>query len=200
MKSRAIFILCTFIILLGINKISLHKDIKKQNDDISVVNLSGKQRMYSQKITKLIFIDGKYKNSLTNGINSAELKRTVKKFSESHQELKEKYQQKYEDTYLDELFSSLESHYLKIITNANLLVNNNQKNVDTCLDEIKSGSDQFLPIMDDIVNQYVLIGKKRGEMIISREFTFNIILVLLSIYGVFFLIIPLVNSNKKGLE
>lgn len=68
MKSRAIFILCTFIILFVINKVSLHKDIKKLNEDISIVNTSGEQRMLSQKITQLALIF-KENNSKTSSKN-----------------------------------------------------------------------------------------------------------------------------------
>jgi nitrate/nitrite-specific signal transduction histidine kinase len=201
MKSRAIFILSTFIILLGINKYSLHRDIKKQNEDISVINISGKQRMYSQRITKLIFYNGKYKNSLANGINSRELKNTIDQFKIAHANLKTNHLAKYDDNYLKQLFDSLENNYSSIVNNVDLLMNNDnsQETYDDYLKSIKQGSDGFLPIMDDIVNHYELIAKQRGERIISRELTFNIILLILSIYGVFFLIIPLANSKKDTL-
>ena len=201
MKSRAIFILSTFIILLGINKFSLHRDLKKQTEDISTINTSGKQRMYSQKITKLIFYNGKYKNSLANGINSSELKNTVNQFKTAHDNLKTNHLKKYDDNYLKELFNSLENNYSNIVDNVNFLMikEHDQEAYDDYLKSIKQASDGFLPIMDDIVNHYELIAKQRGERIISREFTFNIILVALSIYGVFFLIIPLANSKKETL-
>ena len=115
--------------------------------------------------------------------------------------LKTNHLAKYDDNYLKQLFDSLENNYSSIVNNVDLLMNNDnsQETYDDYLKSIKQGSDGFLPIMDDIVNHYELIAKQRGERIISRELTFNIILLILSIYGVFFLIIPLANSKKDTL-
>lgn len=201
MKTRAIFILCTFIILFAVNKISLHNDIKKQNEDIAIVNVSGKQRMYSQKITKLalIFKESTSQNSTRNTIK---LKEVSSNFTKAHQNLANNHLKKYDDFFLNNLFEELEPNYLRIVTNTNLLLQNkDDKNlVNKYVSEIKLGTDGFLPIMDSIVNQYEIIGKNRGKVILSREFTFNIIIAILSIYSVFFLIFPLINSRKESIS
>lgn len=198
MKSRAIFILCTFIILFSINKYSLHKDIKKQNEDISVVNISGKQRMYSQRITKFALV---YKNTNPKYLieNTIKIKKNILAFSTAHHNLKQNYLEKYDDFYLSDLYQELEPYFLKIVTNGHLLVNNvkEKSEMNQYIYEIQTNANLFLPIMDNIVHQYEVIGKNRGESILMRELTFNIILAILSIYTVFFLIFPLVNSNKK---
>ena len=201
MKSRAIFILCTFIILFAINKFSLHKDIKKQNEDISIVNISGKQRMYSQKISKLtlLFRDQEIESSEQN---SLKLKEISTNFTKAHLNLTANYLKKYDDYFLEDYFKKLEPYYLSITSNTYLLLNSNknQKLRNEYINEIKLASDGFLPIMDEIVTQYEIIGKKRGTSILNREFTFNIFIAVLSIYSVFFLIFPLINSKKDSLS
>ncbi|PQJ79539.1 hypothetical protein BTO18_10310 [Polaribacter porphyrae] len=184
--------------LFAINKISLHKDIKRQNDNISIVNISGKQRMLSQKISKLAlyFIDNKNKKAQ----NISKLKNAISKFSTAHNNLKNNYLNKYKDTYLNELFTSLEPHYSKIIKSSSSLTNieTDTIQVSILVDEIITASNLFLPIMDNIVGQYEIIGKKRGEIILQRELTFNIIMITLSIYAVFFMIFPITNAYYKS--
>ncbi|MHB0756589.1 type IV pili methyl-accepting chemotaxis transducer N-terminal domain-containing protein [Polaribacter sp. R77954] len=201
MKNRSIFIFTTFIVLLTINKISLHRDIKRQSRDLSAVNISGRQRMFSQKILKLALLLKENTTKQNTLKNSAKLKAITENFKKLQQELKENYLTKYDDFYLKGLYKELEPFYLAIVTNSNLLTSNNinKKEIISCFLEISKASDHFLRIMDKIVNQHELIGKNRGKLILRREFTFNVIIGCLSIYGIFFVVVPmfhLINQTK----
>lgn len=193
MKTRTIFILVTFILLFGINKISLHRDIKRQNENLTDVNVSGKQRMYSQKITKLSLFYTENFNDLSN--NNESLQETLTNFSKAHISLKEGIA-KFDDDNLTSLFKDLEPYYNKIVENTNALINKDKNYAETInyVNNIKIAANNFLPIMDNIVGLYERIGKDRGEIILKREFTFNLILLGLSIYTVVFLILPVINA------
>jgi hypothetical protein len=199
MKSRTIFILCTFVILFSINKYSLHKDIKLQNEDISIVNLSGKQRMYSQKITKLALIYGE-KNTETLPKTIAELNSYIFEFSKNHKNLKINHLKKYNDFHLTNLFQKLDPYFNKTVMYVEELVGKKDTDLEYHISLINKNNDTFLSVMDNIVSRYEMIGKIRGERILNREFTFNIILIALSFYTVFFLLFPLINSKKDELS
>lgn len=193
MKTRTIFILVTFITLFAVNKISLHRDIKKQNENLSVVNVSGRQRMYSQKITKLSLFYIENFNALKT--NNESLKEILTNFTKAHNNLKEGLAN-YENDYLNSLFKELEPYYAKIIENVDALINKDKNYDETVsyVNNVKIAANDFLPIMDDIVGLYERIGKDRGEIILKREFSFNLILIGLSIYAIFFMILPIVNA------
>lgn len=197
MKGRILFVLTTLIIIFCINKFYLQKDINKLIENTNTINVSGKQRMYSQKISKqaLYYLDD-IKNVATN---KETLKATVKSFSTSHYRLKNNLDN-INDEYLNDLFKESDPYFKSIIDNANSITSDNAtrveilKNVNTVI----SSANSFLPIMDAIVNQYETIGKERGEIVLRREFTFNIILVGLFVYSLIFIITPAIRTfNEK---
>ncbi|MBU3010899.1 type IV pili methyl-accepting chemotaxis transducer N-terminal domain-containing protein [Polaribacter vadi] len=198
MKSRSLFILCTFIILFGINKFSLHKDIHRQNENLTVVNISGKQRMYSQRISKLVLTYNNVNETFFSE-NTIKLEEILSEFSKAHQLLKSNYFEKYDDFYLKEYFGEIDMFYSNIIKNSRLLIKNqnDKTEINKYINLTLFNTERFLPIMDKIVVRYEEIGRNRGQSILNRELTFNIILAILSIYAVFFVIFPLANTKRE---
>ena len=195
MKIRSIFILMTFIVLIAINKVSLQTDIKKQNLNFSVVNTSGKQRMYSQKISKLAIY--KLNNFNDTEANNNVLKTTLKNFKKDHKRLINLLYD-YDNRNLNYLYDELDFSYTSLIENTNKLIseNSDSENAQELVNQIKISSEIFLPKMDEIVNMYERIGRDKGEVILQRELTFNFIILGMSLYVIIFVIKPSFIKNR----
>lgn len=196
MKTRIIFVLIAFIILLTINKISLQSDIKKQNENFTVVNISGKQRMYSQKITKLATY--KLENFASPQANNVVLQKAISNFTKDHKVLQNGLAT-YNNAVLNDLYKELKVSYTNLVgfSNKLLLENIDISKAKSYLKKIRVASSAFLPKMNEIVNKYERIGKDRGELALQREMTFNLVLISLLVYAVLFFIIPVLRSYYK---
>lgn len=192
MKSRTFFVFITFFLILFINKITLHSDLKKQNKTLSVVNISGRQRMYSQKINKLALIYAENSSRL----NKTNLKLTLNNFKEAHLNLKNDLNS-YENELLNTLFTKIEPSFKSITSNVDSLLIDENFRTKSYLNNVNLAANNFLPRMNEIVNTFEKIGKNKGEIILQREQTFNLVLIGLALYSVFFLILPLVKIYNK---
>jgi hypothetical protein len=155
-----------------------------------IVNISGKQRMFSQKITKLAIYYELSKDTFFS--NTTYLKEIIDQFSKSHKNLKKNYLKQYDNIILEDLYNKLEPHYLGIVNSSNSLINNpNDREESTnFLTSIKQNEAEYLHIMDKIVLEYQKIGEKRLKFIKNREFTFNVIVAAILLYILFFVLIP----------
>ena len=197
MKSRIIFVLTTLVLIFGINKFTLRKDVNKLIENINTVNISGKQRMYSQKISKQALFYLKDIKNIT--ANNANLNKSVQSFSAAHNKLKNDLSRQ-DDDYLNDLFKELDPYFIKIVENVNELTSKNLSTdeIIESVNKISSSANNFLPIMDSIVGQYETVGRERGEIVLQRELTFNIILIVLFTYSLIFIIIPAIRTFDES--
>ncbi|EAQ42482.1 type IV pili methyl-accepting chemotaxis transducer N-terminal domain-containing protein [Polaribacter sp. MED152] len=201
MKVRLIYGLVIFIIVYSIERYIDHQNREKLFTNIELVNIAGKQRMYSQKITKLALYANESPFKLL--VINKELEDAYHQFSTTHNKLSEQRKKGKSDVYLDELFTNLESYYQEIMINTIVLIENtrngvssNNERTEEAIETIKKNENQFLHLMDKIVNQYEKEGKAIIEVSAARESTFNIIFIALLAYIVFFVLLP--DHSKKG--
>lgn len=198
MKSKIIFAFITYIILFGINKSSLYKNIEEEVDIVKVVNISGRQRMYSQRITKLALYLNDKRETTSTKLKIETLQKSINNFSEAHQYLKNTHISQYNNDILTALFKDIEPYYLNITKSAKEYLKNpdNQKIKELFIETVKLNESDFLNIMDDIVNQYQKIAERKGVITKNTEFTFNTIVFLLTVYCIFAIIIPLFKDKE----
>ncbi|SDS36554.1 Type IV pili methyl-accepting chemotaxis transducer N-term [Polaribacter sp. KT25b] len=202
MKSKIIFAFISFMLLFGINNSLLYNDLEKQVSTAKVINLAGRQRMYSQKITKLALYLNEEKEDNYSTLRLEGLKEIITNFSEAHQFLEESHLKQYKSLLLNQYFKDIEHSYLKIINSSREYLNspNDSQVKANFIKNIKFNESEFLRIMDDIVNEYEKIAETRAIKIKGREFTFNAIMVLLTIFSIFSIIIPLLKNKNLNLK
>lgn len=190
MKRKIVYTFITLFILLGINKYLLFTDVKQQDNNVAVVNMAGKQRMYVQQITKLALY-----YELSNSVdffNITGLQETTNLFIENHSKLKANYISSYNDVVLEDLFHELQPYFKTIADSSTALIaspENNEKSKEfTTI--IKTNEANFLRIMNEIVLQYQTLAQQRINEVKTREITFNITYVLIFSYVLFFIFIP----------
>ena len=182
MKSKIIYISITFFIFLTINKYLLYKDVEKQKKDIAVINISGKQRMYSQKIAKLALYFDMSKNKSI--IDTKVFKKTLDRFEKEHTAIINKYIKNSNDVLLIDLYDDIEPYFFNIVNSGNLLLSNlkNEKKTNEHIFKIKANEAIFLKKMGDIVLKHQKNGEKRIDDIRIRETTFNVVYCIILLY------------------
>ena len=84
MNRKYVIGVCITVIVLTINQTFIQYSLRQKVDDAEIINISGKQRMLSQKINTLF-----YQNFFEN--DSTLLSTTFKQWKETHFDLKERY-------------------------------------------------------------------------------------------------------------
>jgi nitrate/nitrite-specific signal transduction histidine kinase len=202
MKSKIVFAFISYILLFGINSSMLYRDLNKQVSTAEAVNLAGKQRMYSQKITKWTLYLNEEKQNNYATLKLEGLKKVINNFSEGHQFLKKSHLKQYNNFLLEQFFKDIEPSYLKIINSSKeYLTNPRDERIKTAfIKSIKLNESEFLRIMDKIVTEYEKITETKTLKIKGRQFTFIVIMVLLTVFNIFSIIIPLLKNNHISLK
>ncbi|WP_338766338.1 PAS domain-containing protein [Bernardetia sp. ABR2-2B] len=161
-------------ILMTISFFVLQSFLSKQQNDASVINISGRQRMLSQRIAK-----GSVYLTITNGEDQVRhinaLNQSIKEFKEAHQNLIKKsntlgFSESYElSDKVQNLYDSLEPYYQRLLINANDLVTANDlpdspqrtEKIRNHFEQIERSERAFLPIMNSIVFTYTEEGEAK---------------------------------------
>ena len=193
-----IIALSTIALSVIISQILIRKHLSDQESDSSIINVAGRQRMLSQKLTKEIVLlstadDVKDRISLLN-----KLKETLSLWELSHNSL----QQGNDDLGLPgnnsevvrDMFSAINSPFKKIQRASYSIITKleNKPNalVSSFLDEVnkvKETENDFLLLMDAIVNQYDLEANEKVSWLGKLEL-FLMTLTLLLLLGEFMFI------------
>lgn len=168
----AITIASSIIIALVTVNIRITSSIEKKNSISSIINISGRQRMLSQNIAKLSLLISENNNGANELIS--EIDSLLVLFRESHKTLLNNNNSIELRAKFDEIQPSFEALYSagkEFITSPDL---------DKRARIIQSES-EFLPLMDDIVNEYDKLGTKGYRIINSNVQLSNYSIILLVI-------------------
>ncbi|WP_291726438.1 PAS domain-containing protein [Bernardetia sp.] len=211
MQTATIFAPVLIGILMAISFFVLQNFLAKQQDDASVINISGRQRMLSQRIAKhsvyMTITRGEAQASHIKSLNKA-----LDTFKESHQNLTKKSNSLgFSDNYMlsdniKHLYDSLEPHYqglIKSVDNllvANILPNSAKRaeNLAKNFEHIEKHERAFLPIMNTIVFTYDQEGQAK---VVRLRWVQGIVALFVFLFAVslsFFGMHPMVKKVKQA--
>ena len=198
LRKRYILALSIIAFLVLFSQITLQYTIKKQENDSRVVNIAGRQRMLSQRISKDILAIYVAENSFEEKKYLDELIASASLWSRSHEGLingdKELGLPGKNSQVVLKLFSNIEENYKNILNASNSIItmyeNNslNKKSIYSKLLIIKENEPTFLKGMDTIVFQYDDEARTKVKFIKNLEYTImfiTFIVLLLEIKYIF---------------
>ena len=103
-KNKYKILLIFFILIIISNQIIIHYAISIQSSDLETINIAGKQRMYSQQITKLALYSKDKKKTPSFRKNIAPLEKIIDRFKTADSYLKKNNRLQYNSASIDLLF------------------------------------------------------------------------------------------------
>jgi diguanylate cyclase (GGDEF)-like protein/hemerythrin-like metal-binding protein len=191
-----VFILVMLFFSRQIVKTVLMSDYE---DMSSTINMAGKQRMLSQKITKDVAMLRGEKVMDQRDYYVVELNRTLEQFQENHEELLAKNNSEA----IKSMYVDLEPIMTKLVYNAQEVARNAGSQDPNSLEiltqarlVVLQNDDNFLVKMDEIVNQYAWESKQAFAWIEKVERVFFLVQLMMIIIVTTFIFIPAHNTFK----
>ena len=199
LKYKFIFALLLIIVVILINQVLIQVDLNKQSNDANVINVAGKQRMFSQQITKIAYEASELsKNSLYNN-DIKVLEKVIDTFTQTNNYLKKVNTKDYKKSSIDSLFKINQAYYSIIVNSSNRLIKNPNDELifDEFITSIKENEASFLITMDAIVDEYQQVSEDRLTFLKKIQILSTIIKLLVILTLFFFVLLPLSKKNKN---
>ena len=206
-----IIALSTIALSVIISQILVHNHLNTQLSDSTVINVAGRQRMLSQKLTKeivkLTVIDGQIDRSLLK----QQIQQTLNLWELSHYSL-----QRGNDSLglpkensaevvvkfakLNPVFDTISKASIAIIEkiNKNSLVP--LLELSSEIKKVTNHEGDFLVMMDDIVNQYEKEANKKVQWLRKLELSLMIITLVILLFEFVFIFWPTAKTVRKTLK
>ena len=198
-----IFALLTIAITVLLSQLLIQHNLHSQLSDSRIINISGKQRMLSQKLTKEILILNFIADSTNNEEKIVEANEIIKlwKFNQDALENgndslgfpKEKSKE------LSDLFVAIKPNFNNIVNAATVFLNNkkagiNEKENQQLVQDILQNQGLFLDKMNQIVGQYDKEALEKVTLQSKTEYGILIFTMLVLLLEFIFIFKP---TNKK---
>ena len=198
-----IFALLTIAITVLLSQLLIQHNLHSQLSDSRIINISGKQRMLSQKLTKEILILNFIADSTNNEEKIGQANEIIKlwKFNQDALENgndslgfpKEKSKE------LSDLFVAIKPNFNNIVTAATVFLNNkkagiNEKENQQLVQDILQNQGLFLDKMNQIVGQYDKEALEKVTLQSKTEYGILIFTMLVLLLEFIFIFKP---TNKK---
>ncbi|MDX1769193.1 MAG: type IV pili methyl-accepting chemotaxis transducer N-terminal domain-containing protein [Arenibacter troitsensis] len=195
-----LFALATIALSIIVAQILIQHHLNSQLDDSKVINVAGRQRAYSQKLTKEVLLLKEISDPDQRNQIFAELRETLTVWKESHQALQQSEVamgiSKAENEEVQVLFQNINPHYNAMVGAVENIIsdfkdsgksNPDQSYVDILLENERS----FLEMMDTIVNKYDVLSKTHLQHLKYKEYLLLAISLLILILEILFIFKPL---------
>ena len=195
-----LFALATIALSIIVAQILIQHHLNSQLDDSKVINVAGRQRAYSQKLTKEVLLLKEISDPEERNQIFAELGETLTVWKESHQALQQSDVamgiSKAENEEVQVLFQNINPHYNAMVGAVENIIsdfkdsgksNPDQSYVDILLENERS----FLEMMDTIVNKYDVLSKTHLQHLKYKEYLLLAISLLILILEILFIFKPL---------
>jgi two-component system sensor histidine kinase DegS len=215
-----LFALLTIAVTVALSQILIQYNLKRQLSDSRIINISGKQRMLSQKLAKEVLILNFVTDTTKKNEGIIRINETLSLWKSTHYNLEKGNDSlgfsKEKNTNLTPLFASIKPHFNAIANATTQFLENNkqhkkQKENQKLVQTILENEGDFLLKMNQIVSEYdkealdkVTLQRKTEYAI----FGFTLLVLLLEFLFIFKptnhkvekLISKLLLSEKKALE
>ncbi len=170
----------------------VQNSINLKKSDAHIINVSGKQRMLSQRITKLNYIIKTVEKN-DSKLYVKELKSLTREWEDATNYLIS-INEEYGNKTIDSLFNIIKPYQNKILKYSKEIINNTgSEQVIKDLKALESADLAFLTTMDTIVNEYAKSADKKLGNFKTILYLLAFIVILILIFQFFYIIKPVYN-------
>ncbi|MEP1489138.1 MAG: ATP-binding protein [Algibacter sp.] len=212
-KLRRLYIIALSTIALSviISQILIRKHLNDQESDSSVINVAGRQRMLSQKLTKEILLLSTEKEPQSRIILKDKIKKTLSLWELSHEALQVGNDSlglpKDNSKVISDMFKAIHGTFSAIKQASHLIVDKIEKgdalsdiSFTENLNKVKENEGEFLLMMDNIVNQFDLEADDKVSWLRKLEFVLMAITLLLLLGEFLFVFWPTAKTVKNSIS
>ena len=199
MKYNYNLLLVLFILTIIANQIIVSVAISQQVSSGKTINIAGKQRMYSQQITKLALDLNNVYRDTSRIQNISNIQKAIDSFKKADAYLKQENRLLNDRESIKIIFKKNTPYFNKIITSYTEFIKNpdNEAVYTQFLETVKNNEEPFLITMDAIVNEYQIFSKNRLSFLKKLEYFF-ISFTSISLFAfIFFVFLPIFKKNKN---
>ena len=195
-----LFALATIALSIIFAQILIQNHLNSQLDDSKVINIAGRQRAYSQKLTKEVLLLKESTDSVQRVRVISDLAETLSVWKNAHQTLQFGDMamgiSKAENEEVRVLFDNINPHYDAMVSAVEFILKDfkengnsipNQSNIDVVLEN----EGTFLAMMDTIVNKYDALSKTHLQNLKFKEYLLLAVSLLILLLEIFFIFKPL---------
>ncbi len=203
LKGRYTIFIASIVLVILATQAVVQYDLQQQNEDARLINIAGRQRMLSQRISKLILY---IQNSVEqNGAINPEwhqvdsLQKIVNEWEGVHRALLARSTDGANSPKIDSLLKA-NTNYLEpiVAVSREVIKNPDRSTVKTAVDQITKSEIYFLLTMDRTVNQYQKEAEQKLSAIKQIELILaGVALVILLMEFVFFFL-PILNKLRSN--
>ncbi len=213
-KHRKLYLIALFSIAITIivGQVFIQKNLKNQLSDSKIINISGRQRMLSQKLVKELLILNNLKDKNSEILQIQKIKKTLYLFESSQLAIEFGNDSlifpKNKSAKLISMYANIRPTFLSFVTASKKFIENKDQ---TYLNQTEQYEVIFLKKMNQIVVQYDYEAKEKVTLQSKINYfilTFTLILLLLEFIFIFRpiaiqvqkLIFKLLDSEKKAVK
>jgi len=195
----ALLVISTYVLVL--------MTIQRQASDAPTINLSGRQRMLSQKITKETLLLAQSRNLELRKLYLQQLSATIRIWAKIHHGLQAGDKQwnlpEKNSPEVQKLFLDINPHYQSIYDSVNAILSLPPQQLQQlsptspAIQSVVSASSSFLKGMDRLVSQYEIEAQQRVDVLRRTEVVIIIVILLLLFLEALFIFRPMVNKIKQ---
>ncbi len=212
-KLRRLYILALTAIALSvlISQLFIGKFLEEQEGDSKLINISGRQRMLSQKLTKESLLLFETKDPGEREKLAQSLDKSLQRWTTSHKILQQGSDSlniiSEQSDEIRQKFTEISPYYKSIQEAAQILVLKIEENPERPSEDfsaeiaqIKENEVSFLEIMDAMVNQYDEEAHKRVERLQHWELFLTIFTLSILLLEFFFIFLPAAKGVKNNIK
>ncbi|AUC76993.1 ATP-binding protein [Olleya sp. Bg11-27] len=205
-----IIALSAIAVTVIVSQLFVRKYLQDQQTDSTVINIAGRQRMLSQKLTKEVLLISDAAHLEDRIALKNKLKATILLWSASHEALKNGNDSiglpKTNSANVITMFNRLDPVFNTITTASHHIIQNietvpelTRQNFTEAIAVIKSEEATYLTIMDEIVNQYDLEADQKVRWLKKLELLLMILTLVILLAEFLFIFWPTAKTVKKSL-
>lgn len=189
--------LAAIAITVIIAQVLIQLHLKAQSGDSQLINIAGRQRAFSQKLTKETLLLKDLSDPEDKKMVLSEIEKTLEIWKVSHVGLHlgaASFNLPYEDDpKVKALFKKLDPHHSEMVGALEYILVTQQQDINASvqqndLDALLNNERQFLSIMDQIVNEYDARSNEQLQKLKRKEYwllAFSLAILLLEIFVIF---------------
>ena len=204
LKRRYIFFIGSVILTIIVSQAIVQYALQRQNEDAQLINEAGRQRMLSQRISKLILYlnDDLIETDTIHVARLDTLAKLIDTWQTMHDRLVLQNQQHDKSKAIESLLRQNTPHLTSIVSaTRNILRDPGEQSVNTAVTEISKHELPFLSLMERTVNQYQLEAEQKLNYFKKIELALSILAIAILVLEFMYIFLPVLKSlrikNKK---